>query len=96
MLASSGRPRRARLHAQPCTPPAAQRQRTRCGALRMEGPLPQAWNSTLWSAVQVDVVEEGAKSLLKDIRALPKDIKDAGESAPALADGACCSPAREV
>lgn len=38
----------------------------------------QAWNATPWSAVKVDLVEEGSKARLKEVRALPRDVKDTG------------------
>jgi dynein heavy chain, axonemal len=34
------------------------------------------WRSTLWADIKTDIMEEGAKAFVKDVKALPKRIRD--------------------
>jgi dynein heavy chain, axonemal len=36
----------------------------------------QDWKRTLWADIRTDVMEEGAKSLLKEVKGLPKRIRE--------------------
>ena len=37
---------------------------------------PQVWRQTLWTDIRTDVMEEGTKSFVKEVKALPKQIRD--------------------
>lgn len=36
----------------------------------------QVWRETLWTGIRTDVMEEGTKSFVKEVKALPKQIRD--------------------
>lgn len=37
---------------------------------------PQDWRQTLWSAINTDLMDEGAKNFVKEVKALPKKVRD--------------------
>ena len=36
----------------------------------------QVWRQTLWTDIRTDVMEEGTKAFVKEVKALPKAIRD--------------------
>ena len=36
----------------------------------------QEWRATLWKDIRTDIMEDGTKSFTKEVKALPKGIKD--------------------
>lgn len=38
--------------------------------------LLQEWRATLWKDIRTDIMEDGTKSFTKEVKALPKGVKD--------------------
>lgn len=38
--------------------------------------LLQVWRQTLWTDIRTDVMEEGTKAFVKEVKALPKAVRD--------------------
>ena len=36
----------------------------------------QVWRQTLWTDIRTDVMEEGTKAFVKEVKALPKAVRD--------------------
>lgn len=45
-------------------------QLTRCADMT------QVWRQTLWTDIRTDVMEEGTKAFVKEVKGLPKAIRD--------------------
>ncbi len=38
--------------------------------------MKQVWRQTLWTDIRTDVMEEGTKAFVKEVKALPKAVRD--------------------